>query len=167
LSGATISGDGKYRYRLWRNLQASIENGSKGTVAFVMLNPSTADSTQDDPTIRRCIKFAKDWGYTRLEVVNLSPIRATSPEELIMERGEGWQMPCDVTNHWKVEEVIEQADLVVAAWGANVERCDLETRADDVIDFCDELHVLGLTKNGHPRHPLYMPKDAKPTRWER
>ena len=167
MRGATISGDGKYRYRLWRNLQSSLEKETKGTVVFVMLNPSTADHRVDDPTIRRCMGFAMDWGYTRLEVVNLSPIRAKDPQHLIWARDEGWQMPCDVTNAWMVEEVLEQANLVVAAWGANVERCGLETQAESVTELCEDLHVLGLTKNGHPRHPLYMPRDAKPKRWER
>jgi hypothetical protein len=165
MSGASISGDGQFRYRLWRNLQASLENGSKGTVVFVMLNPSTADAIENDPTIRRCINFAMDWGYTKLEVVNLSPVRTKSPDELIWKKEE-WQMPWDVQNHWVVEEVIDQADLVVAAWGANVVRCDLETRAQDVIDYCEELYVLGLTKSGHPRHPLYVPKGTQPTRWK-
>ena len=160
--GALISKCGVDRFRLWRVFDPL---PGKGTVLFIMLNPSTADDKNDDPTICRCIAFARDWGYSRLEVVNLSPIRATSPKELRHVKGE-WQSAEEIQNEAIIEWAIGKADLVVAAWGANVERCGLEHMADRVTELCDELYVLGLTKHGHPRHPLYMPKDAKPTRWD-
>jgi len=164
--GATLSKCGTFRYRLWRELGALF---GKGTVAFVMLNPSRASAIEDDPTIRRCIGFAKTWGYAKLEVVNLHPLRTKNPAEL-NRRHEDWQMPSDVKNEKVIEEVMGQASLVIAAWG--VLRWDwVEARAERVVeiswDLCVPLHALGTTKAGHPRHPLYVRKDARPERWER
>lgn len=82
MSAAVISPDGVYRYRLDRELPTQLETRSR-TVCFVMLNPSTADADQDDPTIRRCLGFAETWGYDKLVVVNLfgypqrRPVRRT------------------------------------------------------------------------------------------
>ncbi len=76
-NGAVLSADGVYRYRLWRTWDAS-----KPTLAFLMLNPSTADATEDDPTIRRCLGFAKEWGYGSLVVVNLFALRSPNPDAL-------------------------------------------------------------------------------------
>lgn len=160
--GATISKCRVYRFLLWRELEPSLE--AKGTVLFIMLNPSEADEKDDDPTIRRCIGFAERWGHRRLEVVNLSPIRARTPDELIHVIGE-WQSPEEVMNERYIEQAIDRAELVVAAWGANVVRCGLETQALCVTELCDELRILGLTKYGHPRHPLYVPRSTIPMRW--
>ncbi len=171
MSGAIISECGKYRYRLWRNLdRIRLESELPlSTVAFVMLNPSTADGIHDDPTIRRCMGFAERWGYHRLEVVNLSPIRATSPKELrrLLRLQGDWQMPSDVMNSRTIEEVVDGSGLVVAAWGAGVVTFGLETRAEEVVDLCDNLKVLGLTKYGHPKHPLYVRRDVEPIEWRR
>lgn len=168
--GATVSKCGNFRFLLWREFEQATLQGARGTVAFVMLNPSTADAREDDPTIRRCMGFAKSWGFSRLEVVNLHPLRATDPADLNRRRDE-WQMPSDITNERIIEEVLERAELVVAAWGAP--RWDwVETLAERVVEMsCDgdgkcRLHVLGLTKHGYPRHPLYVRKDANPERWE-
>ena len=167
MSGAIVSECGKYRYRLWRDLSVMPSLGE--SVAFVMLNPSTADGIHDDPTIRRCMGFAERWGYRRLEVVNLSPIRATSPKELrrLLRLQGDWQMPSDVMNSRTIEEVVDGSGLVVAAWGAGVETFGLETRAEEVVDLCDNLKVLGLTKYGHPKHPLYVRRDVEPIEWRR
>ena len=76
-AGAEFSKDRKYRYRLWREW-----NKTKPAVLFVMLNPSTADELVLDSTVSRCLSFAKEWGYGRLEVANLFALRATDPKEL-------------------------------------------------------------------------------------
>ena len=125
-----------------------------------MLNPSTADGETDDPTIRRCIKFANTWGYGWLHVVNLSPLRATDPRELLRAGPE----PEDVwlENLATVVATAEASDLVVAAWGVHGA---VEDRADRVLAALDgrwRIYCLGLTKEGHPRHPLYLRKDAEP-----
>ena len=110
---ARFSHDRKYRYLLTRQVRP-INNG---VVTFVMLNPSTADETQDDPTIRRCIGFADRRAYNWLFVVNLSPLRATNPKELLAAGSEPdrvWD-----TNMACIQEAATKSDLVVAAWGAH------------------------------------------------
>lgn len=103
-SGAIISACGKYRYKLWREWRsgktdqwemwtddvgapvldgAGVQLGEPKSCVFAMLNPSTADAEMDDPTIRRCVAFAKAWGYDRMEVVNLFAWRATDPKEVL------------------------------------------------------------------------------------
>ena len=164
-SGASLSPCRHYRYFLWRSwLDMYCE---KGTVLFIMLNPSTADAERDDPTIRRCIGFAKTWGYSRLEVVNLHPLRTSDPKDLNRYREE-WQTPEDNTNERIIQERMAEADLVVAAWGA-LKWSWLDGRGERVECMAEEelvdLHVLGLTKHGYPRHPLYVSKDITPVRW--
>lgn len=160
---AEVSDCGLYRWWLRRSWTFHNPDGihrpGKGVVCFVMLNPSTADGTQDDPTIRRCIGFAQAWGYDTLTVRNLFPWRATDPKELFNattvtggERGD-------------VELLTAMtADLVVAAWGASVpfnrdvEALDLLTSTFP----CKQIHCLELTKHGKPRHPLYVRADKRP-----
>jgi hypothetical protein len=145
--GAKFDYNRDYRYRLWREWDIN-----KPTVAFVMLNPSTADESEDDPTLRRCINFAKDWGYGRLEVVNLFALRATDPSELREHPN-----PVGGANNVHLQQVCEAVDKVVAAWGAHG---DLQNRAAEVVEMLDtELFALDTTKDGHPNHPLYQPAD--------
>src|SRR5919204_4199606 len=96
-----------WRYSLTRGL-----DGSDGTVAFVGLNPSTADETTDDPTVRRCIGFAREWGFARVEVVNVYAFRARDPREL-------WRAddPVGPDNDRILAQVLDGAELVIAAWG--------------------------------------------------
>lgn len=151
---AVISKCGRYRYRLDR-----VWEETKGRVNFVMLNPSTADATTDDPTIRRCVAFARDWGYGGIVVTNLFIYRATSPEVLKTVGG-----------HPAADSIIktcaEQSDLVVAAWGNHG---TLYNRGERVRAFLAshgiELNHLGLTKIGQPKHPLYLPKTSQPVLW--
>lgn len=129
------------------------------TILFVMLNPSTADDEQDDPTIRRCIGFAKRGGFARLEVVNLFTVRATDPKELL-------SLPVYDLNLPDADDIIRdaasRASLVVCAWGA-ARRWSM--RACEVTKILREggrnLFCLGKTSDGlFPRHPLYMPSVA-------
>lgn len=146
--GAKLSDDRTYRYRLWRTWDTS-----KPTLAWVMLNPSTADETEDDPTIRRCIGFAKDWGFGGIEVVNLFALRATDPDEL-REHAK----PVGPRNDEVLHTVADEAENVVCAWGANGGLMDRGQTVAGMID--TELHALDTTKDGHPVHPLYQPADA-------
>jgi hypothetical protein len=128
--------------------------GGTGTVAFIGLNPSTADEGRDDPTIRRCLGFARRWGFGLLEVVNVYGLCATEPRAL-------WDAPDPVgpENDRVLSAVLERADLVVAAWGVHARReriAELRWALKDV-----EIHALGLTQGGAPRHPLYLPADAE------
>ncbi len=123
------------------------------TVTFIMLNPSTADENTDDPTIRRCIGFARSWGFTRLKVVNIYAYRATNPRDLGKVAD-----PVGPANFGTIIEVVRTSDLVICAWGVNAPR----EAADVVLDVIPAPHALGVTKGGAPCHPLYMPRDSTP-----
>jgi hypothetical protein len=152
---ARISDDGLYRYTLSREWDEG-----DGTCLFVMLNPSTADATEDDPTIRRCVGFAKSWGYRRLEVGNLFAFRATQPDDLFLADD-----PVGQHDDFWLMWLYGRADRIVAAWGAHAKAT---ARATEVLRrvhasiFSDLVVSLGTTKDGAPRHPLYVKGDTKP-----
>jgi hypothetical protein len=146
---AVFSDDGIYRYSLTRTW------GDSGRHAvWLMLNPSTADALANDPTIRRCIGFSKSWGADGLSVVNMFALRATDPAELGRH-----PEPIGVENDGFIRGAIGPCSLVIAAWGAQriatergaALRRSLTRRAD--------VMCLGTTKDGHPRHPLYVCAD--------
>ncbi len=139
-----------WRYSLTREV-APLDGD--GTVTFVMLNPSTADEWQDDPTIRRCIGFARAWGFARLKVVNIYAYRATNPRELGKVND-----PVGPDNFCTIAKIVGGSDLVVCAWGVNAPR----GAANVVLDLIAAPHALGVTKGGAPCHPLYMPRDSTP-----
>lgn len=140
----------KYRYRLWRTWDVS-----KETVAFIMLNPSTADETEDDPTIRRCLGYAREWGYGKLVVGNLFAVRTSDPSDLY-----DFFDPVGPDNDEHLQAICDEAETVVAAWGANG---GLGNRGPEVAENLDvDLCALDTTKDGHPVHPLYQPADAEP-----
>jgi hypothetical protein len=151
-SDAVLSTDGVYRYLLTRQWAVGRR------VLWVMLNPSTADARVNDPTITRCIDFSKQWGFARLDVVNLFAFRATDPKELAFAKD-----PVGSTNDWYIEEASAKADLTVVAWGAHAMA---EDRAVAVLELLKDPHHLGTTKSGAPRHPLYLRKDTAPQRME-
>lgn len=156
-SGALISECGRYRYRLWRQW------GEYGPwVAWIMINPSTADATVDDATIRKCTMFSKLWGYAGLCVANLFAWRSPDTESLLTADanpiGEGMK------NDESIIEACERADRVVMAWGSHKKiRRLLQPREDAVRltllpKYAKELGDLGLNGDGSPKHPLYLPK---------
>lgn len=158
ISDAVISPCGRYRYSLVRAW------GSGGRLArFVMLNPSTADATADDPTIRRCIGFARLWGLDGLAVVNLYALRSTDPAGL-------WAADVDPVGPdndrhlWAAAVHASDAETpLVAAWGVNAKASRIEAVLD--LPGMHRLQALGITKAGQPRHPLYLRRDAQLTRW--
>lgn len=152
-AGAIISDCGTYRYLLWRQWDPGAYS-----CAFIMLNPSTADASQDDPTIRRCIGFAKGWGYGGVHVVNLFAYRATSPDD--MKRAAD---PVGPENEWWVKHLVGGVGgPVIAAWGAHGTHMRQDTKmAEWARDVGVELQALALTASGQPRHPLYLPKNAQ------
>lgn len=153
-NGAVISDDAEYRYRLWRTWDTE-----KPTLAFVMLNPSTADASEDDPTIRRCLGYAKDWGYGTLVVVNLFALQNTNPKNL---RGHPNSVGPENDKH--LRDACDEAERVVVAWDANG---SLHDRSRSVARLLEaDLYALETTKDGHPVHPLYQPSDAEPELWD-
>lgn len=148
---ANISVCGRYRHlleRLW--------NPGKKTVLFVGLNPSKADSETDDPTVRRMLDFAEQWGYGRLLVCNLFDWRATDPRE--MKRA---VRPCSKENDQHILAAAAEAERVVVAWGGDGKYQDRGPRVLRLLSGFD-LYCLGRTEDGHPRHPLYMKAYTKP-----
>lgn len=142
---------GAYRFTLERRTRAAGER----TVLFCMLNPSTADDVEDDPTIRRCIGFAERWGCSRLRVVNLFAARSTDPKGL-----RDMDDPIGEGNDDVIAAEIEQADLLVAAWGAVGGYVARKRAFLDRFGEHDWM-CLGQTSAGHPKHPLYLRKDTE------
>ena len=143
---------GAYRYSLWR------EWDSLGpAVVFVMLNPSTADAGNDDPTIRRCASFARSWGYGSLEVVNLFAYRTTEPSGL-------WQTldPIGPENDRYLVDAAGRAQSLVFAWGAHGALMDRGREVLGLLAGRREIFCLGLTQAGQPRHPLYLRRETLP-----
>jgi len=124
---------------------------------FIGLNPSTADESKDDPTIRRCMNYAKDWGYTALVMANLFAFRSTDPRRMLL-----CEDPVGPSNNDYLLGFAEGARLIVAAWGTGGDHLG---RARSVKTMLPPMHVLRLTKGGHPGHPLYLPKSLRPQPW--
>jgi len=153
---AIMSIDRKYRYRLTRDV---LEAGD-GACCFVMLNPSTADEVLDDPTIRRCVGYARRVGCARLEVVNLFAYRATDPQELYgMSLGHAVGPENDV----HIAEACNASRVIVCAWGNHGA---LFNRARDVLSLiraqqgAQPLALKINKKSKQPAHPLYLRADA-------
>lgn len=182
--GAEISACGKYRYRLWREWRGTHDpnnwrwlRDAKGGIAkdgnnldlgepkacvFVMLNPSTADGSTDDPTIRRCVGFAKRWNFERLEVVNLFAFRATDPQTVLrMSHGPKSDDPVGVENSEHFERVMPRAGVVVCAWGNHGRHLDQdETALGWMLGYRAPIVALKISKDGNPCHPLYLPSNS-------
>lgn len=141
-SGAEFSPCRQYRYRLWRRW-------SDGPlVMYCGLNPSVADSVDDDPTVTRCISRAKDWGCGGMWMMNLFAYRATDPQVM-----KSVNDPVGIENDRHLTEVAAMCGIKVACWGVHgVYR----NRADEVLKLIDGWKCLGTTKDGYPRHPLYV-----------
>lgn len=148
--GAEFSDCRKYRYALWRTHDLQSQ---RRIVMFIGLNPSTADETVDDPTIRRCVNFAKAWGYTGIVMVNAYAYRATDPRTLLTVSD-----PVGPDNDRLLRSWSRSVDTAVAAWGA---KCDVGRVAAVCAAIDRDMYCLGRTTQGAPRHPLYMPKNAK------
>ena len=135
-----------YRYRLIRTW----DNGPR--VAFILLNPSIADSTHDDPTIRRCIGFARAWGYAGVDVVNLFAFRTPYPSDLRLASD-----PVGPDNDAHVLAVAAESSAVILGWGNHGGYCDRAQAVIRLLSGVPALYIFGLTGAGQPRHPLYLP----------
>lgn len=145
--GAVLSDCGRFRYRLWRRW------ADAAPLPFVMLNPSTADANEDDPTIRKCIGFAQRLGYGGIEVVNLFAVRATKPADL---KASGYQVGPDNDKH--VAEVCAPSRPVVCAWGVNARGLSRPSAVLALMRLAGAVpHALKLTDDGIPWHPLMLP----------
>ncbi len=155
-SWATYSDCEAYRYALARTWDA---DGRK--VMFVMLNPSKATEVANDPTVGRCEARAKALGFGAFMVTNLFSLRETDPHKMRKH-------PSPVGSETKqaLLDGATWADVTIAAWGVH----GVHRGRDEVVralfaEANQPLHCLGVTKDGHPRHPLYLPYSAQPRRW--
>ena len=152
MSDAQFSPCRTWRYTLTRQW------ADGGTVCFVGLNPSTADEATLDPTCRRCVGFAKAWGFGTYVMTNIFAYRSTDLKALLAADD-----PVGPENDVAIRRVAFDAGLVVAAWGVHGA---LNERGAQVTKMLQEIGVavfcLGTTKAGHPKHPLYLPKSVKP-----
>lgn len=155
-----LSPCGRYRYelsRIWSSERAP------DLVMFVGLNPSTADGLTDDPTVRRWRAFAKAWGHDGMLVCNAYPLRSTDPRPVAgHEYGEAW-----LRNSEAIQGAGLRASRIVACWGTRI----TPTWQADLLELLrcfatgGRVECLGLTKDGYPRHPLYLRADTKPEPW--
>jgi hypothetical protein len=154
--GATVSPCGAYRYQLWR-----VWDDSLPRVLFVMLNPSTADAETDDPTIRKCVKYAKAWGYGSLEVVNLFALRSTDPNKLLKHEA---PIPWPENDQYILESAY-RSERIMAAWSRH-KAVTVGARGSHVKALLSlhgfDLYCLRTTKAGQPWHPLYVPDAQTP-----
>ena len=147
--GALISKDSVHRYLLWRVWDRHLP-----LILFVGLNPSTADATKDDPTIRRCIGYSRGWKYGGLLMGNLFAYRATLPAALkfaidpIGPENENWLLAAN----WL-------AETTIACWGNHGAHLNQDGRVGIKLL---RRHALAVTKSGQPAHPLYMRKNLSP-----
>lgn len=157
-SSALFSDDRRYRYWLLRQWEPE-----KPNVAFIGLNPSTADETEDDPTIRRCMGFAVKWGYGGMLMMNLYAWRSTQPKRMWERYQKGYTISGGPKN---MPEVLREyanvfhIEQTVAAWGADkLDRWRLFKSGDWKLD------CLKINDDGQPGHPLYLPYLAERQPW--
>ncbi len=147
-SSAEFSVCKKYRYALWR-----VWDSNKPSVMFIGLNPSTADDVNNDPTVTRCINFARNWGYGGLCMANIFAYRETK-RHIMKEQND----PIGPDNDKWLKKLAAESDLVVAAWGNDGAHLN---RSKAVTNLIENLHCISLNKTGEPSHPLYLNSSLK------
>lgn len=150
---AVLSSCGVYRYLLTRGVM------QEKNLLYVMLNPSTADSEDDDNTVRRCVSLGRNVGYDHIRVVNLFALRSTDPGALKKHND-----PVGPDNDAVIVKYAKEATRIVLAWGTTGR---LYNRDRDVVSLikdngcADKVLCFGKTKDGSPRHPLFLSGKAK------
>ncbi|MFY2824456.1 DUF1643 domain-containing protein [Ruegeria sp. MALMAid1280] len=155
-STAIYSDCEKYRYSLTRVWDAG---GRKAL--FVMLNPSTATEVQNDPTVERCERRARALGFGAFQVTNIFAWRDTDPRKMRAAVD-----PVGPKNDAAILDGVEWADQVIAAWGTHGAHLDRGPAVETLLRGTGQpLFHLGLTKDGHPKHPLYIAYTQQPEAW--
>lgn len=161
-----FSPERRYRYTLWREWDVDEATGcaddnprSHQYLMVIGLNPSTADETKNDPTVAKCIRYAKRWGFGGLCMTNLFAFRATMPEKMKREPN-----PIGPENDRWLTEIASGAGMILAAWGNHGTHM---SRDGQVVAMLRPqgprlLHCLKLTATGQPWHPLYVKDDQEP-----
>mgnify|MGYP001614704709 CR=1 FL=1 len=162
-SGPVTSGVhllGPYRYSLWRGWDASLP-----ICVFILLNPSWADGEKPDPTMTRCLDFARRWGFGGLLIVNAFAWRTESPSEMLAASGEH-----DIIgplNDEQIVSAVKRAGRVVAGWGATGGYKGRAAKVCELIRPHADLWALEINADFSPKHPLYIRADQEPFIWQR
>ena len=149
---ASLSVDRKYRYLLSR-----VWDETKPMVTIIGLNPSTADEKEDDPTIRRCINYAKSWDYGGIYMLNLFAFRATQPSDMFKA-----SEPIGEENDIYIKTYSKKVDKVICAWGNHGK---YQNRSNHIKNSVDNLYYLKLNQTGEPAHPLYLKSELTPQKF--
>lgn len=154
--GAVFVEERTHRLYLWRRWT---RDGS--WVMFIGLNPSTADERLDDPTIRRCVGFARRWGFGGIFMCNVYTLVSTDPGKLNDE------VPVTIGASLAMRVIRNRCKQALVGWGNQITRVrGWEERVDRIKRELAPLHCLGMTKKGHPKHPLYLPYTVQPVLFE-
>jgi len=157
---ALISPGKDYRYWLTRfTTGGGPPQLLPSSAIFVMLNPSTADARKDDPTIRRCRKFAGDWGYAGLIVINLYAYRAKDPKDLF----KAWNPVGPANNYWLTSFGTDND--IICAWGNHAKADRVKWFVKEMARVNARMFCFGTNKNGSPKHPLYLKGDTPLEEW--
>ncbi len=157
-SAAVLSPCGLYRYMLTREIGGGTGGRVRGRiVTWVMLNPSTADAEQDDPTIRKVKGFSLRWGYDIAHVVNLYAWRSTDPRALLEVAKAGGSGPIGPDNDRHILAAVDKAELVVLGWGAHADARRVRDVLRLLTPHAAKLRCLSVTRNKNPGHPLMLP----------
>jgi hypothetical protein len=149
-TGAIFSEDRRYRYELWR-----VWDSGKPMMMFVGLNPSTADETEPDNTVTRCMGFANSWGFGGMYMMNLFAYRATKPKDMFVQDD-----PVGPDTDYHLKLVQDKVEMILLAWGNHG---TFMRRDHAVLSILHKnVHYLRKTKAGNPEHPLYLPKTLVP-----
>lgn len=162
-SGATFSPCGEYRYHLWR-----VWDDERPIMCWIMMNPSTADEIDNDPTIRRCIGFAKREHCGGVSIRNVFALRSTDPAALLTHPD---PFGPENAEHLNAVRNVSLLTILVAAWGNQVgpkKRSPHRTAYCHAANACMQngAYCLGTTKSGQPKHPLYLASDTPLVKWE-
>lgn len=149
---AILSEDRKYRYVLSR-----IWDERKPKVMIIGLNPSTADETEDDPTLGRCVDFADSWGYGGVYMLNLFAFRATKPKDMFNA-----SEPIGEENDTYLKNYANKVDKIVCAWGNDGK---YQGRSSEIRNNFNNLFYLKMNQTGEPAHPLYLKSELTPQKF--
>lgn len=150
LRKAIISEDTNYRYELSR-----VFDETKPMIVFIGLNPSTADANIDDPTIKKCLNYAKNWWYGWFYMWNLFAYRATEPKNMMKVFDPIWK-----ENDIYLKSIFEKGEKIICCWW---EYGTFQNRAQEVLKNIPTPYYLKLNKSGQPGHPLYLKWNLEPT----
>jgi len=158
--GAEFDADRIYRYVLWRAWDRR-----RPVLIVVMLNPSIADEEILDPSVKKCVEWARSWDYGALYVLNAFALRSTDPR-LLYEHAQAGGDPVGPDNDHRIRETLDRYPnaRIIVGWG---KRCSLLGRDEQMIALLAgrDLYCLGINKDNSPEHPLYIAKATEPQIW--